>query len=166
MKKQMLAGAAAAVMVLGGGAIANAESQTVQGSGDVKKIVADNGQDAITTKVFGLGKPCGGAKQLSVNILTRGGEITYFAQAGCYGGTTWAASLLYTPTGDIQDQTIVRCRNFEVSRNRDTGAYRVFMPRGCLDEAPNRIRVSVEGLNYAGSPMGGSAGPTKLLGRG
>ncbi len=162
----MLAGMAATILVMGGGAIANAESQTVQGSGDVKKIVVDNGQDAVTTKVFGLGKPCGGAKQLSVYVLTRSGAITYFAQAACYAGTDWAASLLYTPTGDIQDQKSVRCRNFEVTRNRDTGAYRVFMPRACLAEAPNRIRVSVEGLNYGGSTMGGNAGPTKLLGRG
>lgn len=165
MKKQIIAVMASAMVILGGGAIASADSQTVKGEGDIVKIIGDNAKTAVTTRVFGFGEPCGGAKQFMVYVENRTGKILYFADAACVAGTDWNADLLYTATGDIQDQELVHCRKFDVTRNADTGAYRVFMPRTCLDKAPDRIRIEADGVNY-GSASGGHAGPTKVLARG
>ncbi len=148
--------------------MAGAASQTVAGDeyggsvGDIKKIVVNNAQKAVSTKVFGLGKPCGGAKYLQVNVQNGRGKTLYSGEAGCYSGNNglvWATGL-YDRGGSK-----VRCRNFDISRSRTTGAYRVLMPRECLSDAPNRIKVDVTGQNW-GSVTGGHAGPTKVLGRG
>lgn len=148
--------------------MASAASQTVAGDefggtvGDIKKIVVNNGQNALSTKVFGLGKPCGGAKYIHVYVQNGRGKTLYTAEAGCYSGDTGPVWLtgLYDDSGSK-----VRCRDFDVSRNRSTGAYQVLMPRGCLGDAPNRIRVDVTGQNW-GSLTGGHAGPTRILDRG
>lgn len=151
--------------------VANAESQTVPGVkyggqvGDITKMTAANGQTAVTTRVFGLGRPCGGAQSLWVHVKTRLGKTRYFAQGSCTAGVQWDTALYYTATGDTQDQVRVRCRDFEFTRVKATGAYRIVMPRKCLDNAPNRIKVMAEGNNY-GSATGGKAGPTAALDRG
>jgi hypothetical protein len=147
-----------------GGGIANGESQTVSGTGDITRMVADNGTNAVTTKVFGLGRPCGGAWYLHVDVTNRNGRLLYRAEGGCTSGE-WHTGLYYTSTGVIEDATPVRCRNFSFARSRATGAFRVEMPRGCLDHAPARIKVKADGANY-GTLTGGAAGPTRLLTRG
>jgi hypothetical protein len=147
-----------------GGGIANAESQTVNGTGDISRMVADNGTNAVTTKVFGLGRPCGGAWYLHVDVTNRRGRLLYRAEGGCTSGE-WHTGLYYTSTGVIEDATSVRCRNFSFTRIRATGAYRVGMPRTCLDHAPGGIKVRADGANY-GTMTGGTAGPTALLTRG
>lgn len=147
-----------------GGGIANAQSQTVNGTGDITRMVANNGTNAVTAKVFGLGRPCGGAWFLHVDVTKRGGGLLYRAEGGCISGE-WHTGLYYTSTGAIEDATPVRCRNFSFTRSRATGAFRVEMPRGCLDHAPARIKVKTDGANY-GTLTGGAAGPTRLLARG
>ena len=148
--------------------VAGAASQTVAGDkyggkvGDVKKIVVNNGQRAVSTKVFGLGKPCRGAKFISVKVQNKRGKTLYAGEAGCFSG----------PDGPVWDAymvdkgaSILKCGKFDISRLKTNGAYKVVMPRSCMTNAPNRIRVEVDGLNSA-SATGGHAGPTKLLGRG
>lgn len=150
--------------------VAQAESQTVQGKrfggnvGDIKKMTVNNARAEVTTNVFGLGRPCGGAKQLSVELQTPRGKIVYVAEAGCYG-VDWITNLYYSPTGDPQDLTRVRCASFAFTRNNTTGAFKIVMPRRCIDQAPDRIRVKAEGLDF-GSVTGGIAGPTDVLARG
>ena len=75
MKKQIIAVMASAMVILGGGAIASADSQTVKGEGDIVKIIGDNAKTAVTTRVFGFGEPCGGAKQFMVYVENRTGKI-------------------------------------------------------------------------------------------
>ena len=77
----------------------------------------------------------------------------------------WATGLYYTSTGRPKDGKKVRCRTFEFSRVKATGAYRIVMPRACLDNAPNTVKIEADGNDYA-SVTGGHAGPTKLLKRG
>lgn len=162
----VLAGAAA----LGGG-VASAESETVRGdapgpgTGDISKMVASNGVDAVTAKVFGLGKPCTGARDLSVYVENRRGRILYHAQGVCSAGTTWSTNLYYTATGNTQDEKRVRCSTFTFARSKATGAYKVVMPRRCLGNAPGAVRLEAEGSNW-GTVTGGHAGPTSLLRRG
>jgi hypothetical protein len=148
--------------------VAGAASQTVAGDkyggklGDIKKIVASNGKNAVSTKVFGLGKPCGGAQFLSVKVQNKSGKTLYAGEAGCFSGPdgpVWDAYMI--DKGDA----IVKCGKFSVNRIKSNGAYKVIMPRGCMSNAPNRIRVEVDGHNFA-SATGGHAGPTKLLARG
>jgi hypothetical protein len=148
-----------------GSGVANAGSQEVKGKGDIKRMSANNGTKALTAQVVGVGRPCSGARDLSVQIVNRNNRILYIAQGVCTAGVQWDTTLYYTATGDIQDEKRVPCRNFKFTRNNTTGAYRIVIPRGCLDNAPNRVRVKSEGVNY-GSATGGHAGPTKLLTRG
>jgi len=155
---------ACSAVILSAG-LAGADSQTVAGDkyggtiGDIKKIVVDNGKNAVTTKVFGLGKPCGGAKSLTVSVQSTGGKTLYRGEAGCYSGTEWIWGLY-----DKTDKQ-VKCPKFDIGRTAKTGAYTVVMPRSCLDNAPDKIKVEVDGVNW-NSVTGGHAGPTKALGRG
>ncbi len=153
----------ASIFAMGGG-MANAETQTVDGNGDITKMVASNGTNAVTAKVFGLARPCGGAQYLHVSLTNRNGRLLYMAEGSCIQAQ-WFTGLYYTATGVPEDLRKVRCPNFSFTRSRTTGAYRIEMPRGCLDNAPNRVKVKAEGANY-GSMTGGAAGPTKLLARG
>ena len=155
--------AAVSLFAIGSG-VAIAESQTVDGTGDITKMVADNGTSFVTTKVFGLKRPCGGAQYLHVHVTKGDGTPLYKAEGGCYSAE-WHTSLWYTPTGDPEDYVAVDCTGFSFTRNRTTGAYKVVMPRSCLGSAPNRVRVDAEGQNY-GTLTGGLAGPTKVLSRG
>ena len=156
--------------VLGVGA-ASAESQTVKGnspgpgSGDITKAIANNGAKTVTTQVFGLGRACTKARDLSVYVENRRGRILYHAQGVCSAGTDWSTNLYYTSTGNISDEKRVRCAKFAFTRSKATGAFTVTMPRGCLDNAPDAVKVEIEGSNW-GSATGGHAGPTKLLKRG
>ena len=155
--------AAVSLFAIGSG-VAIAESQTVTGTGDITKMVASNGTSSVTTKVFGLKRPCGGAWFLHVFVTAADGTPLYKAEGGCYSAE-WHTSLWYTPTGAPEDYVAVDCAGFSFTRNRTTGAYKVVMPRSCLGNAPNRVRVEADGANY-GTLTGGHAGPTKVLSRG
>ncbi len=157
--------AAGFLFAIWGGDAAKAESQTRAGTGDISKIVVNNGTNTLTTKVFGFGNPCGGAHYISVEVRNRNGRLLYHATGGCYPGATWATGLYYTATGEGEDETKVRCSRFEFKRVQSPRSYIIVMPRSCLDHAPDRVKVNVWGDNY-GSTTGGEAGPTKLLNRG
>lgn len=171
MRRFMTIVAVTASTALLAGGVAIAESQTVAGDkyggnvGDITKMTADNGSNAITVRIFGLGKPCGGTQSLTVDVKTPLGKTKYFAQAGCYGGTTWLKGLWYTPTGAPEDGVEVTCAGFELGRGRTTGVFRVVMPRSCLTNAPNKVKIEARGNNF-GSATGGHAGPTTALVRG
>jgi hypothetical protein len=156
--------AVSTALVLGVG-VAAAQTQTVVGDkyggslGDVKKIVVNNATKALTTKVFGIGKPCTQAKSLSVKVQNRRRRLLFSAEAGCYGATDWITGL-YTSKA-----TEVTCRKLGFARSAKTGAYTVKIPRRCIKSAPDKLRVEVDGMNW-GSATGGHAGPTKALRRG
>jgi hypothetical protein len=142
---------------------AMAESDTVQGTGVIKKMSVDNAQKAVTVKLKGLAGPCD-AHYFRVLIFW-GKKKTYQADAGCYQGK-WIPSLYYYPNrNNTSNGDPVGCEKFKVAYNKDKGLWRVFVPRKCLDLAPDKIKVRAEGDNYA-SPMPGEAGPTKALARG
>lgn len=151
------------LFVAAGGA-ANAESQQVTGTGDITSMTANNGIKALTAKVLGIEAPCGGAAFLWVSVENRTGKLLYRAEGVCAAGVEWHTDLYYTATGDPNDETLVDCPNFAFTRHNSTNSYQVKMPRGCLDNAPNKVIVVAEGLNYGS--MGGTAGPTRVLARG
>jgi hypothetical protein len=150
--------------------VANAQSQTVAGDkyggsfGDVRKIVVNNAAAKLTTKVFGLGEPCGGAASLQVDVQNRRGRLLYRAEGSCVG-VDWGRGLYATDTGKPEDAVPVKCKKFVLARSAKSGAFRVVIPRTCMSGAPNKLRVEVNGLNF-GSATGGHAGPTKALRRG
>jgi hypothetical protein len=141
---------------------AAAQSVTVDGSGDITKMFASNGDKAAVAKVYGLDKPCD-AQYLNVKVSSKR-EGYYQAEAGCYG-TQWLKGLYYHSSADDQGPSKVSCDGFRFTYNADSHFYKVKMPRSCLDHAPNRVRFASEGHDYA-SAMPGEAGPTKLLDRG
>lgn len=146
------------------GGAANAESQQVGGTGDITSMTVNNGTKTLTAKVFGIKAPCSGAAYLWVSVRNRSGTLLYRAEGVCTAGVEWHTDLYYTATGDPNDETPVDCPNFAFTRNDTTNSYQVKMPRGCLDNAPNKLIVDAEGLNYGS--MGGTAGPTRVLARG
>jgi hypothetical protein len=148
--------------VFGGGDTAYAEKQTVNGSGDITKLVANNATSKLTAKVLGLGSRCGGAQYLHVFVKNKNGRLLYEADGDCISAQ-WGVGLYYTSTGVREDEVPVDCPDFAITRN--AGAYTVSIPRSCLDHAPNRVKVKVEGANF-GTMTGGTAGPTKVLYRG
>jgi hypothetical protein len=129
-------------------------------------MYAQNGQHAVTIKIYGIGKPCEQAKQFTMEIRWRNSQASYQVQAGCYGGTDWAENLYYlSDRHDPNSAKEVNCANFAATYNPQGKIHRAFIPRGCIGKANNRIRVWAEGVNYADA-MPGEAGPTKLLNRG
>ena len=145
------------------------ESQTVDGTGDIKEMVANNAQGAVKVKLFGLREPCD-AKQFTIDVFWRT-KPRYQVQAACTAGTTWTRGLYYD--GDRTDdqgamaEDRVQCPGFKLRYVTDGKPFwRAVLPRECLSKAPNRIRVKAEGVNYAGSAIPGQAGPTRRLSRG
>ena len=143
---------------------AAAESQTVKGTGDLKKLVGNNGRSAVTATLVGFGGPCS-AK--SFDVIIGWGTKAYEVQAACVAGQKWFGGLLYNPdnSGGERARKRVSCRGFSLKYAAATKSWKAVVPRSCMSKAPNRIRVKVEGINYAGSAMPGVAA-TKLLRRG
>ena len=143
------------------------ESQTVQGKGDLKKMVANNAQTAVKVKLVGFGGPCE-AKQFTIDVFW--GVKRYQVQAACTAGTTWTRGLYYdrdrTDDQGAMAEQRVQCPDFALKYNTEKKSWRAVLPRECLSKAPNRIRVASEGVNYAGSAIPGEAGPTDRLNRG
>ena len=140
-----------------------AESQSVQGTGVLKKMSVNNGDRKVTVKLKGFDAPCE-AHYFRV-LLFWGKKKAYQADGGCYQGK-WITSLYYYSNRDSgTGGDPVGCERFKLAYDKDKSQYRVFVPRKCLDLAPDKIKVRAEGDNYS-SPMPGEAGPTKALARG
>src|SRR4051812_48631333 len=134
---------------------ASAESDTVKGAGDIKKMAAANKPSVVVAKVFGLDKPCD-AQSLTVKISSRR-DATWSAEAGCYQGT-WITGLYKSASGDGSDAQEVDCPGFRMTYTARHHRYRVVVPRSCIKAAPDKVRVYAEGRNYTGSAVPGAAG--------
>jgi len=152
------------VSVLSLAGSASAASQTVQGSGDIDKMVVNNTTTALKVNLFGFGPPCE-AHYMKV-VLDWGTKAGYQIENGCYPGATWAKTLSYLPDRAKPDGArIVRCPRLRFSYSEGDKSHRAHVPRTCIPKAGNRVRVRSTGNNY-GSMTGGKAGPTRLLRRG
>jgi hypothetical protein len=146
-------------------ASAGAASQTVQGTGDIDKLVVNNAQTKLKASLFGIGAPCDEAKSIKLTI-DWGTKAGYAIESGCYPGATWASSLVYMADRDAgQGGKILECAKFRFTWDADARAHRAKVPRSCIPKAGNKLRVRAEGVNYT-SVTGGEAGPTKRLRRG
>ena len=145
-------------------ASALAASQTVQGTGDIEKMAANNAQRALKVSLFGLAAPCD-AKYMKITVEW-GTKAGYAIDNGCYPGGTWAHSLVYlADRSDAEGGKLVECAKLRFAWDEDAGAHRAKVPRSCIPKAGNKLRVRAEGLNFT-SVTGGEAGPTKRLRRG
>src|SRR5687768_8921947 len=107
---------------------ASAESQTVDGTGDIKKMYANNGENALTVKVYGIGKPCDGARHFTITVKW-GQDSAYKVEAGCYGAD-WAESLWYLEDrSDPESAKEVNCDGFRVTYNSDKTFHKAVMSR-------------------------------------
>lgn len=146
-------------------ASAFAASQTVRGQGDLKKMIASNGDKAVTVKLYGFKGPCV-ARQFDIQILWAT-KPAYAVRAGCTGGTTWTRGLYYAADrNEGFGGRRIACRGFKLTYASAGNVWTAVVPRLCIPKAANRIRVKAEGINYSGSAMPGVAGPTRLLARG
>ena len=145
-------------------ASAGAASQTVQGTGDIDKLVVNNAKSALKASLFGLGAPCD-AKYMKLTV-DWGTKAGYEIDNGCYPGATWSDSLVYlADRSNPEGGKIVDCPKLRFTWDEDAGAHRAKVPRSCIPKAGNKLRVRAEGVNYT-SVTGGEAGPTKRLRRG
>jgi len=165
MRKNLLVLVMSAALLFGLAPSAGAESQTVDGTGDIRKMYAANRERSILVKVFGIGQPCDEAH--FVHIIVKWGQTAaYKVEAGCYPGNTWAESLYYlSDRSDPETAVEVNCSDWKLTYNADKVFHRALLPRTCIRKAANRVKVLSEGHNYP-SAMGGEAGPTKRLARG
>lgn len=163
MRRIWLALLASMMLLLSLAQSAGAESVTVQGTGDIDKMYANNAQKAMTVKVYGLNAPCS-AQKITIRVRW-GATAAYDAEAGCYGAEWGGKTLYYLPNRHADTARKVDCPDFRLTYNSTYGFYRAYVPRSCMPRADNRVKVSSRGNNY-GSQTGGTAGPTGLLRRG
>ena len=143
---------------------ASAASQTVQGTGDIDKMVVKNARTALKVNLFGFDPPCE-AKYMKVTI-TWGTKAAYEIDNGCYPGGSWQKSLVYVADrANPEGGEILDCPGFRFGYSESTGAYRARVPRSCMPKARNRLKVRSYGNNFT-SAMPGEAGPTRSLRRG
>jgi hypothetical protein len=141
-----------------------AASQTVQGTGDIDKMVANNAQSALKVALFGLAAPCD-AKYMKITV-DWGTKAGYAVDNGCYPGGTWDHSLVYlADRSDAEGGKIIDCPRLRFGWDEEAEAHRAKVPRSCIPKAGNKLRVRAEGINFT-SVTGGEAGPTKRLRRG
>ncbi len=159
--RSALAGAALVLLLVV--PAASADSVTVRGTGDIDKLSVNNGDKALTAKLYGFAAPCD-AHYFKI-VVFWGSKPAYQASGGCYPGGQWITSLEYFPNRNGQDSQPVKCAKFKLAYNTKGKHYRLSLPRGCMSKAPDRVKVRSDGDNY-GSTTGGEVGPTKGLGRG
>jgi hypothetical protein len=152
------------VSVLSFAAWASAASQTVQGTGDIEKLVVNNAQKALKVNLYGFDPPCE-AKYMKI-LITWGKKAAYAVDNGCYPGSTWAKSLVYMSNkAKPEGGKLVDCKKLRFRYVKSDGSHRAVVPRSCMPKARDKVKVSAYGNNFS-STTGGEAGPTKSLRRG
>lgn len=149
-------------LVLGLAGPAAAESQTVTGTGAVKKMSVTNGQGAVVGKVFGPGKPCDITMSVSLRLRDRDGT-RYLANGACHPGAPedgggWHKSLARGNTG-------VTCSGFKLTYNSTGKFWRFEIPRSCVGRLANQVKANGE-MSATTSATLNQAGPTRWLARG
>lgn len=145
---------AVVALVLGLTGPAYADSTTVAGVSDIKKMYVNNGVGAVVVKVYGAGGKCA-IRYVAATMKGRDGT-TYKATGGCYPGGTWIKSL-------EKGTKLVPCSDYTLRYNVAGKFWRFSIPRTCLPRLPDKIKVSGE---MTQSAVPGAAGPTTLLARG
>jgi hypothetical protein len=144
MRRSITALLAVLALVLTLGGSASADSVTVQGTGDIEKMTANNGDKAVVVKLYG---PGGKDEVRWVNASLKGTDgVKYTAQAGWYGAD-WEKSL-------SRGSTLVSCGKLAITYNSTGGFWKLFVPRGCLDKLTNRIKVKGELVSVASATPG------------
>jgi hypothetical protein len=154
MRKIVAVLVAVAALLIGITGPAHAESTTVPGTGDIKKMFAKNGSGAVVVKIYGPGGKCD-IRWVAATLKDRDGS-TYQATGGCYPGGVWAKSL-------TRGSKTVVCADYKLTYNATNDFWRFYVPRSCLGRLGNKIRVSGE-MTFGATP--GLAGPTPWLARG
>lgn len=138
------------------GSSADAATTKVAGTNAYEKLVLSNGTNAIVFKVYGPGGDCQ-IKYLDVSFRDKDGT-RYAADAGCYPGGVWAASL-------TKGDELIDCSGYTMAYNVDKGFWKAVVPRSCLSDLADQVRVTESWLDdYSAFP--GEAGPTKYVARG
>ena len=84
MRRTLTGTLIAVVVSVGFAGTAHADRVTVAGSGDIQKLMANNGTDGVVVKIFGPGGKC---DVRFVAATLRGTDgVTYKASGGCYPG--------------------------------------------------------------------------------
>ena len=117
-----------------------AESQSVQGTGAIKKMSVNNGDNEVVVKLKGMDTPCE-AHYFKV-VLFWGKKKAYQADAGCYQ-RKWIPSLYYHSNRNSgQGGEPVKCEKFKIAYDKDKGPYRIFVPASASTTRPTRSRCA------------------------
>ena len=157
MKKLCAALMAAAVRVgpllVGPVGTAAADTATEPGTSDIKKMVVDNGANAVVVKLHGTG---GRAAVRWVNVKLKGANGVSYTVQGAWYSVDWVDSL-------ERGQRLVACDGLRIHYRSGYWQFRV--PRTCLGRLTDQVKVS--GLIVSPtSAIAGEAGPTGWVRRG
>ena len=136
---------------------ASAETTSVKGTEAFTKLVLDNQQDQVVIKMFA---PGGKNKVRWLNAIVRDKDGTRYALHAGWYGEEWQVSL-----SDPVSDELVPCKALALGYNSDRGFWKGVIPRGCLDDLANRIKVN-DAQVVDDSPTPGTAGPTPYVARG
>jgi hypothetical protein len=134
-----------------------AESQTVVGTSDIKKMAVSNGQSSVVAKVYGPGGKCSKVKEVAIHLTDKDGT-DFTARGACHPGGVWGMSLDLPTSG-------VSCPDDKLAYNATGKFWRFEVPRTCLDGLANGIRVDGWLVTWTNAKPG-LAGPTRRLTRG
>jgi hypothetical protein len=155
--KPLAALLAALALLLGMAGPVTAESQTMPGASDVKKMFVSNGQNAVVAKVYGPGGKCSKVAQVDIRMSDKDGT-EFTAIGACHPGNVWGKSLDLPTSG-------VDCKGFKLAYDATGKFWRFEVPRSCLKGLANGIKVLGELRTWANATPG-QAGPTRRLSRG
>ena len=136
---------------------AGAESQTVDGQSDIKKMFVSNGKNAVVAKVYGPGGKCSKVKEVAIHLTDRDGT-DFTARGACHAENVWGKSLDLPTAG-------VSCPDFTLAYDATGKFWRFAVPRTCLEGLANGIKVDGWLVTWANASPG-LAGPTRRLSRG
>ena len=131
MKKILTCLVAAIAMSVSLTGIAHADSATVTGSGDIKKMVAKNGADPVVVKIFGPGGKCD-IRYVAATLRGTDG-IRYTASGGCYPGGQWILGL-------SKGTKAVSCSSDKLAYNATGKFWRFTIPRTVSASSRTRSR--------------------------
>lgn len=124
---------------------ANADSATIDGSGDISKLTLSNKDTKVLFKVFAPAGPIG-----SVEAVMKDGDGTRYS-AVIINGTNGDTALYQ---GGPVDPVDVSCPNLSIGYNDTAGFWRFAVPRSCLDGLAGKIKG--KGIYHAEGAPGAS----------
>lgn len=129
MRRSLAALVGVVALLLSSVGFAHADSESIDGSGDIEKLVVNNKDTKVIVKIFA---PGGEVHSVEARLKGTDGQI-------------YRAVILNGPDGDKAlykgQGNDVNCSNLSIGYNETGGFWRFAVPRSCLNDLTNRIKA-------------------------